>query len=652
MATGHKILFYALIFSACGYAIWRILGRVRLWMKGKPIDWKPQMVRNVRRVILEQRRVANARPKSGAPMHLLIFYGFMALLLATTLLAFNTYLPFKFLEGQLYLIYETVFDSLGLLLVIGAGWALIRRQAYRPKVMVHDFQDLWALLLLLMLGATGYILEAARISNSPKEWDGASWVGHGLARIMPGVGDGTYVGLWWLHALLVMAFIAGLPHMRLKHIALAVASAAGAPDRPMGQLVSIKMEEVEQTGKIGVEVATDFSRWHLLSLDACMECGRCTEVCPANGVGKSLDPRAVVQSVHRALTTEEGVAATVTEEALWACTTCNACVETCPVMIRHTDLIVDARRSLVAEGRLSGTAATVLRQTGSTGNAWGAAASQREDWMRGLEVPLARDKKKFDVLFWVGCAGATDPGAIKTTKAMAELLNKSGMDYACLGSEEACTGDPARRIGDEFLFQEQAAGNVATFAQYEFKTIVTACPHCFNSLSHEYPEFGGKYRVLHHSQLLAELIAAGKLKAAQPLKGEVTYHDPCYLARVNSECDAPRAALGEKTNLNGDTPLLIQMISDQPGGRAVAEPESYGKKTLCCGAGGGRMWMDDEPTQRPANRRAEQLVATGAKTVAVSCPFCRIMLESGLQSESDCAMNLVDLAELVRDANA
>ncbi len=651
MGSGHKAVFYILIIASCLYAAWQFFGRYRVWRLSKPIGWKPAYIKNVLKFVLAQRTVANDRPKSGGPMHLLIFYGFLSLFIATTLLGFNTYSPFKFHKGTYYLIYEGLFDSLGLFLIIGIVWAIVRRVKFRPASTGHSWKEYWAIGLLFLLGITGYVVEAARIKSNPQTWDWVSWVGYSVSKIMPPIEPSGYITLWWIHSVLVMAFIVGLPHMRLKHIVLAVASAAGAPERPIGELEALSMEEIEKTGKIGVDETADFSRWHILSVDACMECGRCTDVCPANGVGKTLNPKEVVQSIHRASIDKSSVTAGITEEALWACTTCNACVETCPVLIRHVDLIVDARRHLVAEGRLSGTAATVLRQTGSTGNAWGASANQREEWMKDMEIPLAREKKEFDILFWVGCAGATDPSGIRTTKAIAKLLKKAGIDFACLGQEEACTGDPARRLGDEFLFQEKAMGNVATLAQYNFKRVLTACPHCMNTFKNEYHQFDGNYEVIHHTQLFAELIEKGLLSAAKPLKGEVTYHDPCYLARVNDESDAPRAMLGEKTNLNGGAPLLIQTITDSPEKRNLAEPEHIGRKTLCCGAGGGRMWMEEEPHQRPGNRRAEELLATGAKTVAVGCPFCRIMLDASIKQVSEDEIRLVDLAELLQEAN-
>lgn len=271
--------------------------------------------------------------------------------------------------------------------------------------------------------------------------------------------------------------------------------------------------------------------------------------------------------------------------------------------------------------------------------------------MKGLDVPLARDLASFDVLFWVGCAGATDPGAIKTTRAVATLLKKAGVRFACLGNEENCTGDPPRRVGDEFTFQAMTEINVEAFRKYNVRRVVTACPHCLNTLKNEYHQFGMTLDVMHHTQLLNELIDQGRLTAANPEPGSVTYHDPCYLARVNGESDAPRRLLGEVSAMNMDQPLLMHELTKDAESKVLAEPRDRGVKTLCCGAGGGRMWMDEEPGHRPSERRVAQLLETGAKQVAVSCPFCRIMLEPSLTA-ADESIKLLDLAEMLQDANA
>lgn len=691
----EKAAFYVLVFASLVAMGWQIWQRSVLWRQGKPIaplreGWRYYVpTRSALAAwwsrfctfVLAQRKVRSSRKRTGAPMHLMLFYGFLSLLLATTLLAMATYAPLvgiaNWHRGAYYVLFERVFDALGLLFVAGVTWALARRfldekrdlgkaalrsedpdqvqkqaKDRRRKPLSSAMSDYQALGILWMLGVTGYWLEAARISAVGLDADAskASPVGYWLAALQGPLDPSLYRYVWWFHFVWVFLFFALLPRMRIRHIAMAILSSAGRPERPMGHLEPISMEEVEQTGQIGVALAKDYSRWHLMSLDACMECGRCTEVCPAWSVGKALNPKQVVQDVRDAMATGAAVPAAISEEALWACTTCNACVEACPVLIRHVDLIVDARRNLVAEGQLAGTAAVMLRQTGSTGNAWGAPASAREDWMKGLDIPLCRDGKPFEYLFWVGCAGATDPGAVKTTKAVAELLTKARVSFACLGQEEACTGDPARRTGEEFLFQEKAMQNASVFERYGVKKVVTACPHCFNSLKNEYGEFGAKLEVLHHSQLLADLVRKDQLRAAKPLRGEVTFHDPCYLGRVNQEADAPRTVLGEHTALNGRSPDGVLEVLG--GSQNLVEPVHYASKTLCCGAGGGRMWMEEPPDQRPGNRRAEQLLATGAKTVALGCPFCRIMLDASIKQVTDEDIRLVDLAEMLQEANA
>lgn len=657
MGVTHKVAFYALMALSVGVLAWQVRDRVRLWMTGKPIWWRSPWLTNFGRYVLGQRKVRTSRTRSGAPMHLLIFYGFLTLFIGTTLLAINTYSPWKFHKGTYYLVYEFTLDVMGVALFVGLVWAMGRRFFAKPRALISSLSDMWTLVLLLALTVTGFLLEAARMRAVPQPFDTSAPVGHWLSSFLPPITPPVYIGIWWFHSLLVAVFIAVIPRLRLRHILYAMASVSGAPPNPMGELRRIPMEEVEQEGRIGVEKAEHYSRWHLLSLDACMECGRCTEVCPANGVGKTLDPRQVVQSIRGIIGTEGPNAEAVTEEALWACTTCNACVEVCPVQIRHVDLIVESRRFLVAEGRLSGSGATLLRQLQSTESAWGTANTEREAWMQGNDIPLARELmargEPFDVLLWVGCAGVADKSATAVTKSLAALLKKAGVRFACLGKEERCTGDPARRVGDEFLFQAFAEANVATFEQYGVKTIVTSCPHCFNTIRNEYPQFNGNYEVLHHSQFLANLIDDGKLRAPNLDRGSVTLHDPCYLARVNNEADAPRRALGVESRLNEHvTPIDRWLHSPMEQERAIVEPAHFAQRTLCCGAGGGRMWMEDPPNQRPSDRRMRELVATGAKTVAVACPFCRIMLDAARSTVPEADVELVDIVTLVERANS
>lgn len=642
ISDNGKHLFYTITYlcvAIMGYQFWL---KSHFWMKGKPMPggdgkWRiPTIAQGKKwafqflRYVMAQEKIRGSRKKSGSPIHLLIFYGFFTFFMATTLLAVNTYSPIKFHYGVYFEIYSVTVDLMGVAFIVGVVWAIGRRFLYNHRkngIMGHKWSDYWTLCLLLILALTGFWLAAARVSATP--WHDWYWVtptatAWGLAegRYSPAM----YQFVWWFHMGWIWLFFLTIPLMKLKHIVVAIPVVACEPGTPMGRLEPISMEEVEKTGKIGALEAADFDRWHLMSLDACTECGRCTEVCPAWNVGKILDPQQIVQKSRRAMYDQVPLGTTITEEELWDCTTCNACVEVCPVLIRQVDLIVDMRRGLVAEGKLAGSAAGMLRQTGSTGSAWGS-STDREGWMQNLNIPLAKEKKEFEYLFWVGCAGATDPSAIRTTQAFAQLMQKAGVDFACLGNEESCTGDPARRVGDEFLFQEKAMGNIETLKRYKFSKIVTCCPHCLNTVRNEYPDFEGQFEVEHHTQLLARLIEEGKLKPAQ---GEVTYHDPCYLARVNKESDAPRSLMA----------------------LPVKEPEHNRHKTLCCGAGGGRMFMEEEAGKRPSERRVNELLETGASTVALGCPFCKIMLETGVPADKTDSIRLVDLAVLVQESNS
>lgn len=633
-----QVLFYALAFLSLAILAYQVWRRSLEWRKGRAITWtaRPSLerLRALWRDILLQRKVRQSRGTYAAPMHILLFFGFCGLIVATTLVAINHWAPegLKFHKGPYYLVFETTFDVVGVLFLIGLSMAILRRYGKRPASLGNEASDFWLLFSLLLITITGFLNEGLRIAYRPEAWDAYTPIGYAIAGVFarPPATSGSvipaaYVVCWWVHAGLVFAFLATLPMTRFRHTLYAIFSIYYQPLRPRGELRTITMEEVEKTEKVGAVVATDYDFWQLASADACMECGRCTDVCPAHLVGKSLNPKEIVQGVRLALRSGASLAETLTEVALWDCTTCNACVRECPVNIRHVDLIVDARRALVAEGKLSGPAATTLRQVASTSSAWGAQGTDREAWMEGLDMPLVRNGVEYDVLLWVGCAGAVDKGAQRTNRALVELFRRAGVKFACLGNDEACTGDPARRIGEEFLFQQMAEANVATLNAAKVKTVVAACPHCFNTIKNEYPAFEGKYEVMHHSEFLAQLIREGKIQP--PKSGEkVAWHDPCYLARVNGVVAAPRAALG----------------------RNIVEPEAAGERTLCCGAGGGRMWMEEPASQRPGVRRAEQLLATGARRIAVACPFCRIMVGDSLKAidpESD--ISIVDLAEIL-----
>jgi Fe-S oxidoreductase len=443
--------------------------------------------------------------------------------------------------------------------------------------------------------------------------------------------------------------------------------ALGALQPMMSGGKPLDFEEADpEKDTFGVASVEQFTWKGLLDFTTCTECGRCQSQCPAWNTGKPLSPKLLVLSLRDHAYAKapyllagdnlDGVPAEAKAEAerpligtaeengiidpdvLWSCTTCGACVEQCPVDIEHVDHIVDMRRyQVMIESNFPTEAGTMLRNLENKGNPWGAAQSAREDWTKGLdfEVPRAGEVEDFEYLFWVGCAGAFEDRAKRTTRAVATLLHEAGVKYAILGDGESCTGDPARRVGNEFLFQMMAQQNVETLNEVGVKKIVATCPHCFNTLANEYPELGGRYEVIHHTQLLSQLVSAGKLTPVKPLDGGLTYHDPCYLGRHNRVFAPPREVLGAVAKDTG-----------------VTEMPRFAERSFCCGAGGARMWMEERIGKRINVERVEEALSTNAQTVAVSCPFCLTMLGDGVTGKkasgaADESVEVVDVATVL-----
>ena len=641
-----RVVFYVMIYASLASLAWQVWGRVRLWRRGQPggfeRDWR-LWLRRVAVYAVAQKRVH--RKSLGAVLHVLLASGFVVLAIGTTLLAIADQGPVNFHRGYYYLIYELTMDIFGVAFCVGCVLAMWRRAFRRPASLGHAGLRDWVLLgLLLALGITGFVVEALRLHYTEVPAIIARWsiVGHAMqTALLGGLDTATtrdlHLGFWWLHAILVAAFFVAIPVTRFLHVLTGPLNIAARPERAMGALAPARLEEVEQTGRMGVAGLADFTRQQLLSLDACMECGRCHAACPAWATGKPLSPMHLVVDLRNAMS-RGGEPATalvgqsVTTETIWACTMCQACVEECPVLIGQVDLVSDLRRNLVGEGRFSGPAAQALRHLASRSNPYGRANGERMQWAEGLTVPTVEVNPGYDYLFWVGCAGAFDPRAQRVTRAMVRLLERAGVDFAVLGRHERCTGDTARRLGDEFLFQELARANIQTLDQHKATKIVTACPHCFNTLHQEYSQFGGHYQVQHHSQLLAELLAAGRLRGLPVAQTTVTLHDPCYLARANGVVDEPRQ-------------VLRQAASD------LREMGRHGRKTFCCGAGGGRMWSEEAPTQRVSRLRADEAAETGAARLATGCPFClNMMTDAAGARETGKPMEVLDLAELLWEA--
>ena len=470
-----------------------------------------------------------------------------------------------------------------------------------------------------------------------------------------------HFGLWWIHAVLALGLIAAFPYSRLWHaIAGAINLAiADAKSPQFGIMRPVSMDELEDKGFVGVGKIEDFSRPQLIMMDACVSCGRCEEACPAFEAGKPLSPKRVVQDLRTHLDSLLPLASRAADagvdepsderpalhgdiidpETLWSCTTCSACVDVCPLGISPLEMITDMRRYLVGEAELRGTPATALQKSQSTGNPWGLPPQDRFQWADGLEVPTVKDRPDFDVLYWVGCAASYDRRTQKVARAVVKLLQAANVHFAVLGTEERCTGESARRMGDEFLFQELAHANLETLSRHDVQKILTHCPHCLNSFKHDYPQFGGHFEVYHHSEFLLQLIDEGRLpidrSAVLDCTGKLTYHDPCYLARVNNQTRAPRE-------------LIRQSVTDGQQLEIIEMPRN-GRNASCCGAGGGRMWFDDGPDKRVGLSRVQEALDTEATTVAVACPFCLTMMSDGIAARTD-AVQVKDIAELLAAA--
>jgi Fe-S oxidoreductase len=507
--------------------------------------------------------------------------------------------------------------------------------------------DVFCVLALIGVATAFYIRKVVR----PRRFDGShlgeadlilAWIAAIVSTLLLLHATGSRV-FAWAHVLLILGFLAYLPHSKHLHIATAAINVYFGRVRNRGRLEPLKFDDEtpEEEMRFGIGTVQDLTWKQMMDAFSCTECGRCQDACPAFATGKVLSPKLVVMGVRDHLFAEgpkalegeyEGplVAETAQlEEMAWDCVTCGACVQACPVNIEHIDHIVDLRRHLVmVESRFPSEAEQMLRDVERQANPWGKPQNERAAWAEEIGVRVLEPGDPApEVLYWVGCAASFDERARASAQSTAKLLKAAGVDFAILGPREACTGDPARRMGNEFVFQSYAEQNVETLNEAGVTKIVASCPHCFNTLGSEYPDFGGNYEVVHHTELLAELVREGRLS---PAAGEqtITYHDSCYLARHNDVSSQPRE---------------IAAAVGQP-----IEMERREKRTFCCGAGGAHMWMEER--ERPINEeRVREAVATGAETLAVGCPFCTIMLDDGVRSSGN-DMRVVDLATLLADA--
>ena len=610
----------------------------RLLRSGKPVarfDNVPARARAEATVVIGQSKLLQ-RLLPGL-MHAAIFWGFLVLL-PTIVIAMigavdpHSTLPWLGAQGW----YALVVDVFALLVLIGVITAFVIRKFQRPARFQGSHLGEADLILALIAGIVCTLLLwhasqiALRLNDYPAQWAPiSSALSHLVAPAAPALERGAV----WAHVLIILSFLVYLPYSKHLHILVAAFNVYFGRTRSRGRIEPIDFEKPEAEVRFGSARAADMTWKQMLDTMSCTECGRCQDVCPAYATGKALSPKLLIMAMRDHLVsgaTTAIVPNAVTDDIVWDCVTCGACVRECPVGIEHIDHVIDLRRNLVmVESRFPEEAGTMLRDVDRTSNPWGRPQADRLQWAEGLGVRVLQPgERPPEVLFWVGCAPAFDERARRAAISTAKLLQMAGVDFAILGQREGCTGDPARRMGDEYTFQRLAGENVATLNGAGVKTIVTTCPHCFNTLGNEYSDFGGTYEVVHHTQFLADLVHQGKL-SPMPSERTITYHDSCYLARHNDVREAPRE--------------LVSAV-----GQAVEMPRNR-ERTFCCGAGGARMWME-EKRGRPINQeRVREAVETGAETLAVACPFCTVMLDDGVR-ETGSKMQVFDLATLLAEA--
>lgn len=694
--AGHLILYLFVAAGAVAF-VYGVYRHWRLWSLGRPeVRWDRPWER-LKSVLTNTFLHASVlkEPYPGL-MHFLIFWGFAVLAAGTGIVLLQADLGLRVLYGGFYLWLSLALDLFGVAAVAGIVVALFRRYVQRPSRLDSTADDALVLVGLLVILLSGFALEGLRMAGAGDQWPYWSPVGLLFARLFGGVLSGgvlhpapelapvvaSYRFFWWGHMLLAVGLIAYMPYSKLFHVFVSPANQFLRNLASRGALTHV---DIENTETFGASRLDEFTWKQLFDTDACTRCGRCQDQCPAHFAGKPLTPKGVIQEMRKALAAhgpalaevkarvrkklleeaaasagdggagerpvidpareyeamEEAVAELempsliddiITEDVLWACTTCRSCEEQCPVFVEVIPKIVEMRRYLVLmESRMPTEVGRTLRNLQNNGNPWGLGRTQRGDWLGKVEVRRLAEGEEVDYLYWVGCFGAFDDRSKAITEATIKLFQAAGLDFGVIGEAETCCGDSARRLGNEYLYQTMAMENIETLSSYRFKTIVTHCPHCLNALKNEYPQLGGDFEVVHHSEVIAGLLAEGRLKPAAPLTGEaarVTYQDPCYLGRYNDVFDAPRRALAAA-------------------GATVVEMSRSGRTSFCCGAGGGRMWLEEEAAHKVNARRAEQALATGPHTIVTACPYCLQMFDDGLKAVGKEEDITKDLAEVV-----
>lgn len=653
------ILVFIITFAFFGYSVNNLIKYLKVAKKKDDrFDDIPTRLKRVWNIAFAQTKLLR-EPLAGL-LHLLIFWGFVLFIFAvleSIIQGFYSSFSLSFL-GAFYSVITLVQDVFGLLVIGSVLLSLYRRYIQKvPRLQVdkHGMKDAAFILILIMfIVISMYGQNASGFANNgmmyhPHELRPISSF---LAGIFFNGPTGStlllYEVFWWMHVLMIFGFLNYLPYSKHLHILTSIPNVFFANLDPVrNTLKKIDLED-ENAETFGVADIEQFSWKQILDGYSCTECGRCTWNCPANIVGKSLSPRELIVDIRKrtfdkAPLIVEGktegelyektlIHNYISDKVLWQCTTCLACVQECPVMIEHVDSIVDMRRNLVlTESEFPTQLNSVFKSLETNYTPWVFNAADRAAWAEGMNIKTMAEDKDGEILFWVGCAGSFDERYKKVTKAFAAIMQKAGVDFRILGTEEKCNGDTARRLGNEYLSQMMMRENIETMNNYGVKKVVTACPHCFHSLKNEFPQFGGNYEVTHHTVFIEELIAKGKIQIKEESENhKVTYHDSCYLGRYNNIYDAPRNSLSKVAGLD------------------IVEMKRNKSKGFCCGAGGGRMFLEDDEGGRINEERTREALETKADTIASACPFCMTMMTDGVKHfEKTDEVAVKDIAEII-----
>jgi Fe-S oxidoreductase/nitrate reductase gamma subunit len=643
------------IIAALAICCYGIYGHLRLWSVGKKEERGQSLGEGiwsaVRYGVVQKYFFKESYP---GIMHLFIVVGFCIPLAVVIITQWPFALPLAF--GSYF---SCALDIIGLCALIGCLLAIVRRYVLKPDRLDNTPDDALVLILVTALFLLGFVIEGFRIgiTNPPN----AIWTPVGLlmAKLLSAIGlmgEGSAPFLhhltWRVHFFLLLGLVAYLPYSKLFHLVSSTLNIFLRSTGPKGELTPITDFETAET--FGVTTINEFSWKQLLDLDACTRCGRCQDQCPAYLSEKPLTPKKLVQDLKNHLQSEENIllgkngkaegkqgltpliGSAITADELWSCTSCMACMEQCPVFVEQIPKVVDLRRYLVMmESSFPAEVAGVFRNMEVNSNPWGIGLASRGDWAKSLNVPILSEAedKDIDILYYVGCSGSFDDRNKKVAVAFVQVLQAAGVRFAILGAEEKCCGDSARRMGNEYLFQQLAQENIEAMKKYGVKKIVTTCPHGYNIIKNEYPQLGGTFEVYHHSEFIARLIAEGRLPLVNPVDQRITYHDSCYLVRYNALYSEPR-----------------KVITSIPGAGLI-EMDRTGERSFCCGAGGGRMWMEEHLGKRINHLRFEDALKTKAGTIGTACPFCLTMLDDATKDkEMEESIKVQDITELIVQA--